>query len=77
MNKKICDRCGEEIKGATYYTVNIYGYDINPTNDARVCMDTAIQNLSEGMKRVSCPERCYCKCCKSEIETFMYRSVLT
>lgn len=77
MNKKICDRCGEEIEGTTYYTVNIYGHDINPTNDTRVCMDTAIQNLSEGMKKVNNPERCYCKHCKSEIEMYIYRPVCT
>ena len=72
MNKKICDRCGEEISGTTYYTIDIYGQDINPTNDDRVSVTTAGQNIYENMRKIQFPERCYCNNCKSDIESFIH-----
>lgn len=71
MDKKICDRCGEEIEGTTYYTVDIYGHDINPTHDGRFSAHTFGQNLAENTRKMVMPEQCYCNHCKSEIEIFI------
>ncbi len=49
QNIAICDRCGEKANscGASYYTINIFAHDINPTNNGRVYADTAVQNVHE------------------------------
>lgn len=69
----ICDRCGENCSkyGTSYYMFNIYAYDINPTNDGRVCFDTAVQNLNQNMSNAFGKKKCYCKHCVTEIENFM------
>ena len=45
MIKMHCDRCGEEIKGTTYYTVSIYADDINSKSAETVTYTTAAQNI--------------------------------
>ena len=44
MKRYICSRCGKEIEGNTYYTIDIYDHDINPTNDNRVAANMTTQN---------------------------------
>lgn len=69
----ICDRCGEDCskRGTSYYEFNIYAYDINPTNDGRVCLDTAAQNFNQNIANIFGNKRCYCKRCVEEIKEFM------
>lgn len=73
QNIVICDRCGKKANsfGASYYTITIWGHDINPTNDGRVCAETASQNVSCNMSRIFGKEIHYCKKCKEKIEKFM------
>lgn len=71
MIKMHCDRCGEEIKGTTYYTVSIYAEDINPKTEYSVYADTAIQNCSTNMKMLFNAKPQYCKKCRDEIEAFI------
>lgn len=72
MNKVFCDRCGNEcVEGSAYYTIDIYGHDVNPTNDGRCSIDAASQNISTNINKVLKQERHYCKKCKDEILNFM------
>lgn len=71
MFQFVCDRCKKPIEGSTYYTVDIYGHDINPTNDGRDSATTYAQNLNEGMSKVLCGEKHYCEECKNKIEDFL------
>lgn len=71
MINLICNKCGREITGSTYYTVNIYGHDINPTNDNRVSYTTAMQNVSTNMSKLFETERHYCEDCKIKVEEFI------
>lgn len=54
QNIIICDRCGEKANscGTSYYTINIFAHDINPTKDGRVYADTAVQNVHENMNNI-------------------------
>ncbi len=70
MIKMVCDRCGKEIEGTTYYTVSIYAEDINPKTEYRVYVDTAIQNLNTAMISLNTKPQ-YCKKCRDEIEEFI------
>jgi hypothetical protein len=71
MIKMHCDRCGEEIKGTTYYTVSIYAEDINPKTEYIVYAETAIQNVNTNMKMLFNAKPQYCKKCRDEIEAFI------
>ena len=71
MKEYICDKCNKKIKGNTYYTIDIYGNDINPTNDNRVATDTATQNIETNMKKIFGQQKCYCKECKEDIERYI------
>lgn len=73
QNIVICDRCGEKANscGTSYYTIEIFAHDINPTNDGRVYVDTAVQNVHENMSKIFGKERHYCRKCKEKIEKFM------
>lgn len=71
-NKIICDRCGKEcIEGSAYYTVDIYGHDIKPTNDGRVSFDAYVQNFVTNYTKLIKQQKHYCKKCKDEIEAFL------
>ena len=72
MIKMHCDRCGEEIKGTSYYTVKIYAEDINPKVDYAVTTSTAIQNMNTNMMALFNSSPQYCEKCKNEIEKFIY-----
>lgn len=72
MDKIFCSRCGQEcIEGSTYYTIDIYGHDINQTNDGRIAIDAYSQNFSTNLGKLLKQEKHYCKKCKDEIEKFM------
>ncbi|MBO5828807.1 MAG: hypothetical protein J6R59_10220 [Paludibacteraceae bacterium] len=71
MIKMHCDRCGEEIKGTTYYTIRIYGNDINPKNDYSVTTATAIQNSNTNLMALFNAEKQYCEDCKEDIEYYI------
>lgn len=67
----ICDRCEKAIKGDTYYTIDIYGHDVNPTDDNRFALATATQNLITNSRKLFDVEKCYCEKCKESIEKFI------
>lgn len=75
MIKFVCNRCGKDIVGNTYYTVDIYGHDINPTNDNRVACTTATQNISMNMIKIFEKEKHYCKECKEKIEEYINTNI--
>ena len=72
MLKMFCNRCKEEIKGTTYYTVNIYAEDINPTAITK-SHTTAMHNINENMAIAFSQKKHYCEKCKNEIEKFIGR----
>lgn len=71
MFQYVCSRCKKPIEGSTYYTVDVYGHDINPTNDGRDSTTTYIQNASENISKMFCGEKHYCEECKNKIEDFL------
>ena len=68
MVKIHCDRCGKEIEGTTYYTINICAEDINPKTEYTVYAETAFQNCNTAMEMLFNAKPQYCKKCKDEIE---------
>lgn len=70
MIKMICDRCGKEINGTTYYTVSIGAADINPKVEYTTSASTAIQNLSNAISALNVRPQ-YCKDCRDKIEAFI------
>ena len=74
MVKITCDRCGKEVKGTTYYTIDIRGRDINSachdyTSD--LCSSsTAAFNLQYAFEAIY-GQRHYCEDCKNEIRDFI------
>ena len=73
MIKMICDRCGNEIKGTTYYTISIYADDINPKTDYTVYANTAMKNINTNMMALFNFKPQYCKDCRDEIESFILK----
>ena len=73
MIKIHCDRCEQEIKGTSYYTISIYAEDIDPIKSMK-SMTTVIQNLNENMGNALGQKRHYCEECKKEIEKFIGRT---
>lgn len=71
MIKMHCDRCGEEIKGTTYYTISIYADDINPAPEETVAYATAVQNLQTNALAMFNAKKQYCKDCRDKIEAFI------
>ena len=74
MVKIHCDRCGEEIKGTTYYTISIYADDINPKPAETVAYATAVQNVATNTLAMFNARPQYCKKCRDEIENFIKRT---
>lgn len=73
MIKMVCDRCGKEIEGTTYYTVSIHAEDINPKTNYRVYTDTTTLELSTSMMLLNTQPQ-YCKECKDKIEAFIHNA---
>ena len=73
MKKIICDRCGNECIGGTYYIIDIYGYDIDDTPKCGISIDAANQNLGTNLSKVWGTERQYCKKCRDKIQAFIFR----
>lgn len=71
MVKMVCARCGKEIEGTTYYTINIYAADINPKTEYTVYAETAIQNTQTNMLAMFNAQKHYCKDCKLAVEEFV------
>ena len=71
MIKMHCDRCGEEIKETTYYTISIHADDINPKQDGTVALATALQNFQTNTLAIFNGKKQYCKKCRDEIEAFI------
>ena len=76
MIKICCDRCGEEIKGTTYYTINIRAEDIEPFESMKTgsTSSTFTQKISESMEIIYGNKKHYCEKCKNEIEKFIGRA---
>lgn len=74
MIKIHCDRCGEEIKGTTYYTINIYAEDINPKPET-ISYTTAVQNFQTNTLAMFNAKKQYCEKCINEIEKFIERNM--
>ena len=70
MIKMVCDRCGKEIKGTTYYTIYIGAEDINPVDKVICSTSTAIQNIGNTFAALLGRTH-YCKECKDKFEAFM------
>jgi hypothetical protein len=70
QNRFVCDRCGRKCSDSTYFTIDIYGHDINPSGDNIVTLDTAAQNVCTNTSKMFGTERHYCKWCKEQIELF-------
>lgn len=64
MIKRICDRCGKEIKG-NYWTISIYEKE-DSTN--RVSVAGATNNIQQNMRKMFNKENEYCKECIEEIK---------
>ena len=71
MIRMCCDRCKEEIKGTTYYTINIYAEDINPKSNDTWSYTTAVQNIQTNTLAMFNAQKQYCEKCKNEIERFV------
>lgn len=70
MIKMICDRCGKEIEGTTYYTIYIRAEDIKPINECMCTASTAIQNVANAFAALNARPH-YCKECRDKIEAFI------
>jgi hypothetical protein len=69
-NTVICDRCKQKCAGTTYYTVDIYGNDINPLKGTK-SFNTASQNAKTNISKAFDSERHYCESCRNEIQVFL------
>ena len=65
-----CDRCKKKCEGTTYYTVDIYGNDIDPVAGG-MSFETASQNCQTNAPKIFGDERHYCKSCKDKFEEFL------
>ena len=74
MIKMICDRCGKEIEGTTYYTIKIHADDIIPKQDNTIALATALQNLETNISALFNTKKQYCEKCKNEIEAFINKA---
>lgn len=73
MVKIHCDKCGAEIKNK-YYTVNIYGHDINPQpsiTTAYASVACSSSNSREDILRTLNATKMYCWECRDKIEAFI------
>ena len=66
-----CDRCRKKCEGTTYYTVEIYGHDINPAGDSSQSMTTVTQNVQTNTYKLFNHEKHYCEKCREKIVGFL------
>lgn len=59
MVKIHCDRCGKEIE-KTYYTINIYSYDVDPKPEYTACCADSYSAGRDGALRMLNSVRMYC-----------------
>lgn len=76
MIKMFCNKCGKEIEGTTYYTINIVGKDIEPVSNYESCADTYSYNISQSLLKALTKEKHYCKECKDKVEAFLWRNTV-
>lgn len=66
----VCDRCGENIEGTTYYTIDIYATDI--VNNSCASFETTARNITTNLRNMFGVRPCYCKRCIDSIERFIH-----
>ncbi len=76
MIKMFCSKCGKEIKGTTYYTINIVAKDIDPVNDYETYVNTYSYNVKQSMLKAFVKEKHYCEECKDKVEAFLWRNTV-
>lgn len=67
-NVKICDRCGELMRGS-YYEIDITAHDVQ--NTALSTNETLSYNLVRSMSMTFTGPKTYCRKCVNEIEKFI------
>lgn len=74
MIRITCNRCGKEIKGTTYYTIDIRGKDVNNTRydyDTGSCSaSTAMTNIQAAFESIY-GQKHYCEECIKEVRDFI------
>ena len=66
----ICDRCHKKCEGTTYYTVDIYAYDLDKTKPG-TSSETASQNITTNMNKVLFGDRHFCSKCIHEFKSIL------
>lgn len=78
MVKIFCNRCGREIIGDHYYTINIYSYDVHPKPADYVtsadCANAYSKYDNDILARLNRIEM-YCPDCIESIKEFIYNGV--
>lgn len=69
MNKIFCNRCGKELTD-DYYTIDIYGHEVNPSNDGRANVDVTAINIATNILKTIKQERRFCKNCMVDIDRY-------
>ena len=71
MVKIHCDKCGKEIKDK-YYTINIYGHDVDPAPSIDLTgYASTYSNSGESLLRMLNAAPMYCKNCVDSVERFI------
>lgn len=75
MVKIYCNRCGKQITGEHYYTINIGKVDINPKYDYSItaCASSlsSIHIVEQSPYEKLSSQVMYCENCKEQIEEFI------
>ena len=65
----VCDRCGKDIEGTTYYTIDIYAKDAGTAYG--VSAEVAMHNLAMNTRNMFGTVSHYCKRCIEDIESYI------
>lgn len=71
MIKRICDRCGEEIKD-NYWTIDIYEQE---DKQRKLSLEGAANNIKTNMDKIAGCNKEYCKSCIREIKDVISRKL--
>lgn len=72
MVKMYCNKCNEEIKGTTYFTINIYANDVSDAPTASTASSTTTAyNIQTYFSQIFHGQKHYCEKCKNKIEKFI------